>query len=198
MLAGWSAIAALAFGIGGVIAASVASIVTFFAMGGRGPFGPLNDALNAAAAVMTSLLAFSLHRQDLGGGRVGATTAVLGGGVAVGGSVLVLTNRTGWLLAGLVSALGFALLGIWLALFNRSLAAAHFPLGLRRLGVAAGAIMSLGLILLPAVATRLDDAESAPWWVWTGFLGFLGTYVLYPFWVIWFGRVLPLDREDWH
>ena len=191
-------IAALAIGIGGVIAGSVASIVAFYAMGGRGPFGPLNDALNAAAAVMTSLLAFSLHRQGVGRSRSGVIAAILGGGVAVAGSILVMTSRTGWLLAGLVSALGFALLGIWLALVNRSLAPAHFPVGLRRLGVATGAVMSLGVILLPAIATRVDDADSAPWWVWAGFLGFLGTYVLYPFWVIWFGRVLRRDRDDWH
>lgn len=33
---------------------------------------------------------------------------------------------------------------------------------------------SLGVMLLPAIAPRVDDAESAPWWVWAGFQGFLG------------------------
>lgn len=147
---------------------------------------------------MTSLLAFSLHRQHVGGGQVGVIAAILGGGVPVAGSILVLTGRTGWLLAGLVSAVGFALLGIWLALFNRTLVAARFPVRLRRLGLATGAVMSLGVTVMPAIATRVDDADSAPWWVWAGFVGLLGTYVLYPFRVIWFGRLLRRDTGHWH
>lgn len=183
-------IGGLAIGIGALIAAAVGSIAAYYAVGARGPLGPINDILNGAAGAMTSILAFSLHRHRLGGAVGGVAAAVLGGGVVVWGSILVLTSRTGWLFAGLVSGVGFALLGVWLALLNRSPAAARFPRGLRRLGVGTGVVMSLGFVLLPAIVARYDDAESAPWWVWLGFQGLAGTYVLYPVWAIWLGRIL--------
>ena len=33
----------------------------------------------------------------------------------------------------------------------------------------------------------LDDANSAPGWVWVGFLGWLGIFFLFPVWTIWVG-----------
>ncbi len=60
-----------------------------------------------------------------------------------------------------------------------------WPRGPRTLGVVAGALMSVGVVLVPGILLRLDDAAAAPAWVWVGFLGWLGTYVAYPAWALW-------------
>lgn len=41
---------------------------------------------------------------------------------------------------------------------------------------------------IPAPVAGVDDAATAPAWIWVGYIGWLGTYVLYPVWAIWFGR----------
>jgi hypothetical protein len=55
---------------------------------------------------------------------------------------------------------------------------------LRVLGLAAGALMGLGVVLIPGILQRLDDMATAPAWVWIGSVSWLGTYVAYPAWAI--------------
>jgi len=138
------AIGGLAISVGAIIATSVASLAAFYAIGGRGPFGTINDVGNGTAGLLSAVLAWSLRRQGIGG-RLGLVSAVAGGAVSVVGSLLVITNRTGWVFAGLVSGVGFALLGVWLFALNRALDGSRFPRGLRRLGTVAGGGDDVGL-----------------------------------------------------
>jgi hypothetical protein len=48
--------------------------------------------------------------------------------------------------------------------------------------------MAIGVIVLPAVVTGVDNAETAPAYVWLGFVGWIGIFLAYPVWAIWFGR----------
>jgi hypothetical protein len=51
-------------------------------------------------------------------------------------------------------------------------------------------IMAMGFATLPGIAMGLDDRDAAPGWIWIGFLGWIGTFIIYPVWRIWLGRVL--------
>jgi hypothetical protein len=44
-----------------------------------------------------------------------------------------------------------------------------------------------GLVLIPGIALRLDDAATAPAWVWVGSASWLGTYLAFPAWAVWVG-----------
>jgi hypothetical protein len=89
-----------------------------------------------------------------------------------------------------VSSVGFAGIGAWLVTLNRGDAAATVPSRpLRALGLAAGGLMTLGIVAAPGLAMGLDDMAAAPAWVWVGLLGWLGIFVAYPAWAIWFANV---------
>ncbi len=62
-------------------------------------------------------------------------------------------------------------------------------MALRRVGVVAGALMAIGILMVPGILQRLDDMATAPPWVWIGYLGWLGVYVALPAWAIWLGVV---------
>ena len=115
--------------------------------------------------------------------------ATVGAAITVAGSSLVVSDTTGFFFAGLVSSVGFAGIGTWLVLLNRSDSVAGWPPRLRGLGSVAGALMALGVVCAPAVVLRLDDMATAPAWVWLGSLGWLGTFVVYPAWAIWLASV---------
>jgi hypothetical protein len=116
--------------------------------------------------------------------------AIVGAAITVVGSVLVVSGTTGFLFAGLVSSVGFAGIGSWLVVVNRSAGeAAAWPKGLPSVGIAAGGLMAVGVVTAPGILLGLDDMETAPAWVWIGFLGWLGTYVVYPAWALWMGVV---------
>ena len=126
-----------------------------------------------------------------------SSAAVLGAAIAVVGSVLILWDITGFYLAGLVSGMGFALIGVWLVAFNRWIAddvRQRCPRRLPMVGILAGAIMAVGFINIPGVVWGLDDMEKAPVWILAGGVNWLGTYVLFPVWSIWFSRALARTR----
>jgi hypothetical protein len=158
---------------------TLGSLVIFFVVGG--PFGTLNDVGNALLAVLAAALALTWGSPVP---RAATSSAVVGAAIAVVGSALVISRTTGFFLAGLVSGVGFALIGAWLLVASRSLP----PGGLRRLGTVAGASMLAGLVGVPAMVMRLDDMASAPGWVWLSFVGWIGTFVLLPAWALWLGR----------
>jgi hypothetical protein len=183
----------LASAIGIVGPASATALAAFFVA--DEPFGALNDIGNAALGVLAGALAVDLRRAGSPPGLAGALASgagVAGAGLTVAGSALVLTDATGFFLAGLVSATGFALLGTWLVTLNRwaATAAPDWPRGLTSLGTAAGSVMAVGLLSVPGVVQRADDMESAPWWLVAGGLGWLGTYVLLPAWTLRLRRTL--------
>jgi hypothetical protein len=176
----------LALAIGGVAAGGVACLATYFAIGG--PFGTMNDIANGATGVLSGWLAWRLRGEMKGGiERVATGAALAGAAVTVLGSALVVSGATGFFFAGLVSSVGFAAIGAWLAVLNRGARGAESRTRLRALGVAAGGLMAVGVISAPGVVLGLDDAATAPAWAWIGSIGWLGTYVVYPAWAIWTG-----------
>jgi hypothetical protein len=114
------------------------------------------------------------------------------------GSALVISGRTGWFLAGLVSSLGFAGIGAWVVILNRSgVGVEPWPARLRSLGVVAGALMALGVVAAPGIIVRLDDMATAPGWVWIAMLGWLGIFAAYPAWAMWVGTVEARRAAEW-
>lgn len=177
----------LALAIGVAAAGSAACLATYFVVGG--PFGTINDIGNAATGILSACLAWRLRGQLSGRTRdLAVGMAVAGAAVTVVGSILVISGTTTFLLAGLVSSMGFAGIGTWLLVANRGAAAATaWPGRLRTLGVATGALMAVGVVVAPGIVLRIDDMATAPSWVWIGFIGWLGIFVAYPAWAIWLG-----------
>jgi hypothetical protein len=174
----------VAAAIAAVAVASCASLLLFFSV--EGPFGTLNDAGNAMLALLCAALALVLHRP----GRLGVTVlALMGTAAACVGSFLVMTDTTGYFLAGLVSAFGFALFGVWLMVVARS-----HTVPSPRLGQSAGAVMALGLINLPGILKRLDDQDAAPAWLLAAGVCWSGTYLLLPLWASIFARARGPSR----
>ena len=177
----------LALTVGAVAAGSVACLATFFVVGG--PFGTINDIGNAATGVLSAALAWRLRSQlSARTSNLVVGAALLGAGITVVGSTLVVSGTTGFFFAGLVSSIGFAAIGTWLVVLNRSMiSAATMAPRLRSIGIAAGALMTVGIVALPAIPLRLDDPSTAPAWAWIASVSWLGTYVAYPAWAIWLG-----------
>ena len=187
----------LALAIGVAAVGSAACLATYFAVGG--PFGTINDIGNAATGVLSAGLAWRLRRQIPGrAGNVAVGAAIAGAGLTVAGSTLVVSGTTGFFFAGLVSSVGFAGIGAWLVTLNRSEATtAVTPPRLRSLGIAAGALMALGVAAAPGIVLGLDDMAAAPAWVWIGLVGWLGIFVAYPAWAIWLASVEQRqDRQE--
>lgn len=179
----------LAIAVGAVAAGSALCLATYFMV--RGPFGTINDIGNATTGILSGWLAWRLRRNGTTGAvDLAVSAALVGAAISVVGSILVVSGTTGFLFAGLVSGVGFAGVGAWLLILNTNLgAAASWPRRLRAVGVAAGGLMVVGVVLAPGILLRLDDMATAPGWVWFGFLSWLGTYVAYPIWAIWMGTV---------
>lgn len=174
----------LALATGLVAVGSVVCLGTFFAV--QGPFGTINDIGNAATGVLSGVLAWRMRRQVAGTvGAIAVAAAVVGAAITVVGSSLVVSGTTGFLFAGLVSSVGFAGIGAWLVVLNRSAdQEAAWPGALRTIGVVAGALMAAGILTLPAISAGYDDMETAPAWIWIAFVSWLGIYVVYPAWAI--------------
>jgi hypothetical protein len=167
----------------------VVSLITFFAVGG-GPFGFINDVANALVGLLSMGLAW-LWVPDLKTrwSTLAIAAATLGALVMVAGSTLIIFDITGWYLAGLVSSVGIAFIGIWLLVSNRlHRQAAELPRGLIMLGVTSAIFMIIGLLALPGVLAGIDDPQLAPWYVNAGLLNWMGTYSLYPAWCLWLSR----------
>lgn len=189
---GWmpltSSVRGVALGVGVLVLMAVVAIVLHFTV--DGPFGALNDWLNAAVGVATAVLA-TVVALAAGPGdgrtadRVAAVVAVVGGVVMAYASSLVLRDETGWFQAGVVSGVGAGLVGAWLLVLNRGRPSGDpTSLGVARLGRLAGGFMALGLLGVPGWVSGVDDWAAAPWYVQLGLVGWLGTYVLYPAWCL--------------
>ena len=178
----------LAYATGLVAVGSAICLGTYFAVGG--PLGTMNDIGNAATGVLSGWLAWRMRRHlSSGVGTIAVVAALVGAAITVVGSSLVVSGTTGFFFAGLVSSLGFAGIGAWLVVLNRSREqVVTWPRPLRAVGVVAGALMALGVLSAPAIPLGLDDMETAPAWAWIGFVGWLGVYVVYPVWAIAMGR----------
>ena len=167
---------------------AVLSLITFYAIGG--PFGFINDVANGLIGLLSVALAWLWVRNRRGGwSTLAIAFASLGAIVMVLGSLLIIVDITGWYLAGLVSSVGSALLGIWLLIANRlHQSAPELPRGLILLGMTTGIFMIIGWLALAGVIARIDDPQLAPLYVNAGLLNWMGTYLLYPVWCLWLSR----------
>jgi hypothetical protein len=104
----------LAVAIGAIALISVASLALFFALGK--PFGAINDWTVGLVGILSGLLALVLNRRGPGAplavGTVATDVAVVGAVIVAVGSALVISQATGFLPAGLVESLGFAMIGL--------------------------------------------------------------------------------------
>ena len=124
-------------------------------------------------------------------GQIALLLALLGAIFTIIGSVLIIFGFTDFVLAGWYTGIGNALIGLWLAAFCYSLLNGNsLPHNLIVFGIIVGSFMTFGLLGIPGILTRVDTMESLPWYLGASYLGFLGTYILYPIWTIWFGRIL--------
>src|SRR5262245_8530878 len=99
---GWIAIST---GIATILA--VVLIILFFAVGE--PFGTLNDIFNGLLAITIGTLAWKMYVEyhaKSPDSLVALILALLGVVIAVIGSVLVIFNFTGWVLAGFYTGVG--------------------------------------------------------------------------------------------
>jgi hypothetical protein len=181
---------AMTTGIVGLLA--LVLLILFFTVGG--PFGTLNDICNGLTGFLSGVLAWSLYMKlriqpiFLLLSSIGALTVALG-------SVLIIFDVTGWYLAGLYTSAGYALIGLWLLALNYSACPSNLgPHGLNNLGMIAGIIMALGLLMIPGIINRIDAWEAGPWYInYVGQLGSIGYFMLYPIWCILIGRALLLE-----
>jgi hypothetical protein len=175
-----------ALALGGTAVLALVCLVVFFVV--QGPFGAVNDLANAGIGWLVLVLAALVRRADRDGWQAdGAVAAAAAGAAAMTwGSWLVITGRTGFHLAGLVSTLGVAAVGLWMLLAH----AASGPAGVlrrgpARLGRLTGALMAVGVLALPGVLSGVDDLAEAPWHsVVAEAIAWLGAYVLLPTWCL--------------
>ena len=172
-----------AVAVGIVAAGSAVCLATYFVAGE--PFGTMNDIGNAATGLLSASLAWRLRRHATDRlGEVATGAALVGAAITVIGSTLVVSGTTGFFLAGLVSSVGFACIGGWLLVVNRSVLDGIASPRLRAVGAVAGSLMALGLAAVPGIPLKLDDMATAPAWAYVGMASWLGTYVAYPAWAI--------------
>ena len=163
-------------------------------------FGGVNDVFNSIIGISSVVLAWMLyaehHAKSPLMSQIALALAVVGAIFTIIGSILIIFGFTDFVLAGWYSGIGNALIGLWLAAFCYSLLHGDaLPHNLVIFGVVVGVFMAIGLLGIPGILAGIDSMESMPWYLYVAFFGWLGTYILYPIWTIWLGRILLLG---WH
>lgn len=175
-------------------------ITLFYSLNPDNPFGTLNDYCVALGGILSGVLAtllFPFHRSYAPRANWLALVSVwIGAIVAPLGSWLVITSRTGWFLAGLVTTFGYAFIGLWLLALNYSARRwIVFPQRLATFGMIVGGLMAVGLLAGPEIIVRIDSMDLAHW---NGslalFLGGMSWNILYTIWCIWLGRLLLSNK----
>lgn len=177
-------------------------ITLFYALVQRSgnPFGTLNDICVALGGLLSGCLVWNLypthHLHAPRESRIALGLGLMGACLVPIGSALVILNITGWLLAGLVTTFGYALIGLWLVGLNYSaLNWSAFPRNLAQYGLITGWIMAIGLFAVPGILTGIDAMETASWFTRIAlFVGGLGWNVLYTIWCIGLGYLLFTNR----
>jgi hypothetical protein len=160
-------------------------------------FGKVNDVFNALIGVSSAVLAWMLFAEHYAKSpllsQIALALALIGAIFTIVGSVLIIYGFTDFVMAGWYTGIGNAMIGLWLvAFFYSMLRGDSLPHNLIILGIIVGAFMAVGLIGIPGIFTGIDSMESMPWFLYIAFFGYLGTYILYPIWTIWLGRMLLL------
>jgi hypothetical protein len=185
----------MAFATGTASILATLLIILFFTVGGI--FGTVNDIFNGVAGILSGVLVWMLfknfHLHIPFSHRMICILSAIGSVVVVIGSILIIFDITGWLLAGWYTTAGNALIGIGVLTFNDFVDRTNMlPHNVVTLGLLAGAIMAVGILALPGIIMGIDAIESSTWFLNLGFLSYLGTYLLYPIWAIWLGKILLL------
>ena len=185
---GWMAIVT---GVSAILAVITLTLMSTVNMS----FGAINDVFNSIIGISSAVLAWMLyaefHAKSPVMSQIALVLAIIGAILTVVGSVLVLKGITGFVLAGWYSAIGFALIGLWLVAFCYSMQrGVALPHSMIVFGLVVGAFMAVGLIGIPGIFAGIDSMESMPWYLYIAFFGWLGTYILYPIWTIWLGRYI--------
>ena len=160
-------------------------------------FGGVNDVFNSIIGISSVVLAWMLYAEQHAKSpllsQIALALAVAGAIFTIIGSILIIFGFTGFVLAGWYSSIGNALIGLWLAAFCYALLRGDaLPHNLVVFGIVVGAFMVIGLFGIPGIIAGIDSIESMPWYLYIAFFGWLGTYILYPIWTIWLGRILLL------
>ena len=185
---GWTAIAT------GV--AAILAVIFLTLMAAVNPaFGKVNDVFNSLIGISSAILAWMLyaehHARSPLTSQIALALAIVGAIFTIIGSILIIYGYTDFVLAGWYTGIGNALIGLWLAAFCYSMLRGEvLPHNLIIFGLVVGAFMAIGLIGIPGIFAGIDSMESMPWYLYVAFFGYLGTYILYPIWTIWFGRIL--------
>ena len=186
-ITGW-----LAIGIAGAIVVTIAFLILFFTVGT--PYGKASDISIVPAAFLSAVLAsrlYAINRRRLSH-SVALNSIVLAWAGAVGvsiGSFLVVSGNTGYFLSGLVSALGWAFVGVWLFLACMArLQPIAEASALRRYGLLTGLTMMVGFVGLPGILAQSDLPSRASILdsIAVSSNGF--TYLLLLIWGLWVGR----------
>jgi len=153
----------------------------------RATFGTLNDLFNAVlalAGVAVLWLLFTRFRSSLGPLHVALLAlAVIGALVAVWGSVLVMSGRTGFMLAGFYTGAGFALIGLLMAALSFTPRGNALPAGLATFGIVTGLLMALGLAGVPGILRSIDAWDGLPMTLTTLWgIGWMATLLIQPVW----------------
>ena len=158
-------------------------------------FGRVNDVFNSVIGISSMVLAWMLyaehHAKSPLMSLIALALAVVGAIFTIIGSILIIFGFTDFVLAGWYSGIGYALIGFWLAAYCYAILHGDaLPHNLVIFGVVVGVFMAIGLLGIPGIFAGIDSMESMPWYLYVAFFGWLGTYILYPIWCIWLGRVL--------
>ena len=161
----------------------------------NGSFGKVNDVFNSIIGISSAILAWMFYAEHPAKSatlsQIGLVLALVGAIFTIVGSILIIYGFTDFVLAGWFTGLGCALIGFWLVSFCYSMLTSNeVPHNLVIFGLVVGSFMAVGLIGIPGIFARIDSMESMPWYLYIAFLGYLGTYILYPIWMILFGRIL--------
>jgi hypothetical protein len=158
-------------------------------------FGTVNDVFNGIIGISSAVLVWMLytehHAKSPLMSQIALSLAVVGAIFTIVGSILIIYGFTDFVLAGWYTGIGNALIGVWLVAFCYSIQRGDaLPHNLIMFGLVVGAFMAVGLIGIPGIFAGIDSMESMPWYLYIAFFGYLGTYILYPIWTIWLGRMI--------
>lgn len=175
-------------------------LIMFFMVGQ--PFGTLNDIFNGLAGISSGILAWMLYTEHRATSpslfRVGIVLAWVGVISVVIGSILVILEITGWVLAGLYSSAGTALIGLWVLVFNYSMMKNNLlTRNLNLWGLVAGVLMVTGLVVLPGIFSGFDSETTVPWYLYVAGLSALGG-IIYIIWCIGLGKILLSGKLPVH
>lgn len=148
-------------------------------------FGPVNDLITAVGGILIAGLALQFHA--LLGDEISGLALILlliawaGAALIAVNAVLVAFGLMDWMLGGMYTAVGYALVGVWL--LGMLLVLRGSPLldaGLMRLGLIGGTAMLFGFLAGPLLAGRLEIAVKPL--VWAAYAAAGAGFIIFPIW----------------